>query len=222
MRTGKAKLLAAALAATLVLVAGCGGGSETTATMPFEPQATLHAIGGTRRPAKPDLVLTVQTRPGDANISSAHVELPPVALVDATSIRSICGRKELESSRCAGKQSLGTSRVVSPSLARPLTGPVYVVSGPGRQFHLAYVLGGPLHLLLEGKIESKGGRIAAGVEEVPDTPMKSFELRIAGGKSGYLVLDRDICHGNPTATATFTSQEGQTHEEQVPLLAECG
>ncbi len=220
MRTGIATFVAAAV--VLTALAGCGGGSEMTTTRPFQPHATLRAIGGTKRTAKPDLVLEVQTRPGDVNIRSARVELPPVLLVDATSIAGLCARRELESKHCAGQKPLGTSRVISSAFGKPLSGPVYVVSGPGRQFHLAYVLGGPLHLLLEGAVETKGGRITAGVEEVPNTPMKSFGLTISGGPSGYLVLDRDICSGSPMATATFTSQEGQTDEEQIPLLAECG
>jgi hypothetical protein len=205
------------------LLGGCGGGSGSTSTeAPFSPRAALTVIGGTTRTSKPDIVLKVLTRPGDANIRSAKVELPPVALVDAEAIRRLCARSELESKNCAGRQSLGTSTVVSPSFGKPLHGPVYVVSSPAGKFDLAYVLGGPTDLLLEGKVQSEGGRIGAGIENVPDTPIESFELKIAGGPSGYLVLDRDICHGKPTATVTYSSQEGQTDEEKVPLTAECG
>lgn len=218
-------MLLALAAAALPLLAGCGGGGgggETTPQKPFRPAATLRVVGGTTRTAKPEWVLLVKTRPGDANILSAQILLPPVALVDALAVRGLCARSELKSDRCAGKQRLGSSRVVTPASDRPLSGPVYVVSGPGRQLHLAYVLGGPTSLLLEGLVENQPNRIGASVEEVPDTAMTSFELRIAGGSSGYLVLSRDICHGKPMADAMFTGQEGQTYREEVPLQAECG
>ena len=225
MRAGGWKLIVAAFG-PLVLLAGCGSGggsdSTATATASFVPKATLRAVGGTTRPAKPEIVLRVEPRPGDANIRSAKVVLPPVALVDAEAIRRLCGRSELESDNCAGRQSLGTSTVVSPALGKPLTGPVYVVSGPGSTFHLAYVLGGPTNLVLEGTVASTSGRVGAGIENVPDTPLRSFELKIAGGESGYLVLDRDICHGRPMGTVTYKSQEGQTYEELIPLQANCG
>lgn len=217
--------LAIALLVTAALLGGCGGGSDSTSTeasAPFAPRATLKVVGGTTRTSKPDIVLEVTTRPGDANIRSAKVELPPVALVDAESIRRLCARSELESKNCAGRQSLGTSTVVSPAFGEPLRGPVYVVSDPAGRFDLAYVLSGPTSLVLEGKVQSEGGRIGAGIENVPDTPIKTFELKIAGGEHGYLVLDRDICRGKPMATVAYTSQDGQSDEEKVPLTAECG
>lgn len=214
----------ALLAVAAALLGGCGSGSDTTSTAnaPFSPQAALKVIGGTTRTAKPDIVLEVTARSGDANIRSAKVELPPVALVDAEAIRRLCAHSELESKNCAGRQSLGSAEVVSPSFGEPLKGPVYVVSNPEGKFDLAYVLSGPTSLLLEGKVQSEGGRIGAGIENVPDTPLKTFKLTIAGGEHGYLVLDRDICKGKPMAEVTYASQEGQTDKEEVPLTAECG
>jgi hypothetical protein len=221
----RALTLAAPLAAA-ALLAGCGGGSSSTsseASAPFAPHATLKSVGGTTRTSKPAITLDVTAHSGEANIRSAKVELPPVALVDAESIRRLCARSELESKNCAGRQALGSAEVVSPSFGEPLKGPVYVVSGPGAKFHLAYVLGGPTELVLEGAVESENGTIGAGIENVPDTPIRSFVLKIAGGKTGYLVLDRDICAGKiAPATVTYESQEGQSHEEKVPLQAECG
>jgi hypothetical protein len=212
----------AALVAALAL-AGCGGGSDTgTSSEPFQPQASLTAVGGTARTEKPAFVMQVVPRPGDPNIRSVAVTLPPVVLVDPTAIRQLCTRKELKSDRCAGHQRVGFARVVSPVYPKPLSGPVYAVSGYGALPHLAYVLGGPANVLLEGRIVSKRGRIQAGADDLPDTPVRSFELTIDGGSGGYLVLSRDICHGNPTADATFRSQDGQVNEQEISLTAECG
>ena len=165
--------------------------------------------------------MRVLARPGDANIRSVAVDLPPVVLVDTGAI-DICAKSELESDECAGHAPLGKARVLSPAFEGPLAGPVYVVSGSGRLPGLVYLLSGPSSVTLRGKVVSKGGRIQAGVEDVPDTPLESFELTIDGGKAGYLVLSTNICQGEPIADGVFTSQDGQTHEEKIPLEAECG
>ena len=209
--------------ATAIALAGCGGDSETTAaTAPFEPHATLEAIGGTTRTDKPEIVLRVEPRAGDDNIRSVAVNLPPVVLVDTTAVGKICSERELESNGCAKSNRLGFARAVSPAYEGALSGPVYVVSGSGQLPGLVYVLSGPADVQLRGRVVSKGGRMQAGVDDVPDTPLKSFELRVEGGRSGYLVLSRNICGAEAVADGVFTSQDDQTHRQKIPLEADCG
>lgn len=218
--------LAVAVLVVVVAVASCGGdsggdtGAETGAG-PFRPRATLKAVGETQRTAKPAFVFTVEPRPGQPNVRSATVKLPPVVLVDPTSIGRFCSEAELDSDECAGRKRLGFARVSSPAYDAPLRGPVYAVTGSGGLPRLAYLLGGPADVLLRGKIASRGGTISAGVEEVPDIPFDSFVLRIDGGPDGYLVLSRDICNGSPTAKGTFTDQGGQVSRQEIPLQADC-
>ena len=99
---------------------------------------------------------------------------------------------------------------------------MYAVSGYGALPHLAYVLGGPANVLLKGRVVSHGGRIQAGVDHVPDTPLKTFELTIDGGRDGYLVLSRNICGAEAVADGTFTSQDHQVYRQRIPLTADCG
>lgn len=205
------------------LLGGCGGDSESEPTSePFEPQASLAAIGGTARTDKPEVVMRVEARPGDANIRSAAVTLPAAFIVDQTQLGNLCSEGELEAEDCAGRKRMGVARVVSPLYDEALTGPVYAVSGSGGLPRLAYVLGGPAEILLRGRIEVRGARIEAGVDDVPDVPMKTFELRIDGGKPGYLILSRDICRTEATADASFASQDGEAFEQEIPLAADCG
>jgi hypothetical protein len=206
------------------LLAGCGGGGDSASTAPstpFAPRATLKARGGTERTDKPEFVMRVLARPGDSNIRSVAVDLPPVVLVDTTAV-NVCAESELESDECAGHPPLGRARVLSPSFEGALTGPVFVVSGSSKLPGLVYLLSGPTSVRLRGDVVSKGGRIQAGVDEVPDTPLESFELTIDGGKTGYLVLSTNICQGHPVADGVFTSQDGQTHTQKIPLEADCG
>jgi hypothetical protein len=215
--------IAVAALVAAILIAGCGGGSESSEpSEPFKPRASLRAIGGTVRTDKPQLVMRVKARPGDANIRSAAVTLPSAVFVDQAAIVNLCSKRELKADDCAGRKRMGFARVFSPAYGGALRGPVYAVSGFGGLPHLAYVLGGPAKVLLRGRIATKGERIQAGVDNVPDTPLRTFELRIDGGKPGYLVLSRNICRARATADAFFTSQDGKSYSQRIPLKASCG
>ncbi len=213
---------ALAILAVAALAAGCGGGSKsTTPSVPFAPQASLRAIGGTTRGDKPQFLLRVRARPGDADIRSAAVTFPPAVFVDQLALGNLCSKSELKSNECAGRKQVGRARVLSPAYGGALSGPVYAVSGFGGLPRLFYLLGGPAKILLRGRIATQGGRIQAGVDNVPSTPLKTFELRIDGGKPGYLVLSRNICRAETTANASFTSQDGETYTQRIPVKADC-
>ena len=214
---------ALAIFAIAAPLAGCGGGSESTApSKPFAPQASLRAVGGTVRTDKPQFVLHVKARPGDAGIRSAAITLPPAVIVDQAALGNLCSKRELKADDCAGRKRMGLARVLSPAYGRALSGPVYAVSGFGGLPRLFYVLGGPAKILLQGRIASQGARLQAGVDNVPDTPLKTFELRIDGGKPGYLILSRNICRTKTTANASFASQGGDTYAQRIPVKADCG
>lgn len=204
------------------LLAGCGSSSETRETAtPFSPRATLTAIGGTARTAKPEVLLRVEARPGDAAIRSASVTLPASFLVDQTALGNLCSERELEADDCAGRKRMGVARVLSPLYDEALAGPVYAVSGSGGLPRLAFVLGGPAEVLLRGRIAVQGSRLKASVEDVPETPMRSFELRIDGGPPGYLVVSRDLCRSEPMADVAFTGQGGEDSAQRIPLDVDC-
>lgn len=209
--------------ASVTVLAGCGGGSDSTGSdAPFEPRASLEAIGGSVRADKPRLVMRVDARRGDENIRSVAINLPRAFFVDATAIGKICSKRELEETECAGRQRLGSARVLSPAYDGALAGPVYAVTEGGELPALVYLLSGPADVVLRGQVVSKGGRIQAGVEDVPDTPLRTFELTVDGGERAYLVLSRNICGAPAVADGTFVSQDGQTHEQQIPIEADCG
>lgn len=208
----------------LALVApGCGDddSEEREPAKPFAPPASLTALGGTERTDKPELVLRVEPQPGEANIRSAKLTLPAAFLVDQTALGGLCSERELEQDDCRGRKAMGAARVVSPAYDGALKGPVYAVSGSGGLPRLAYVLGGAAQVLLRGRIEVEGVRIQAGVADAPDVPLRIFELRITGGKPGYLVLSRDVCRRDAIADVSFTSHEGQRFARRVPLDADC-
>jgi hypothetical protein len=218
-----ARVYMAGTLAVALLLAGCGGGSGDSAAEEFEPRVSIEAVGGTERTDKPELVIRVVPRPGDAGIRSAAITLPAAFLADQAVLGNFCSESELEDDRCAGRQRMGTARAVSPAYGAPLSGPVYAVFGSGGLPRPAYVLsGGGAELILRGEIEVVGRRIQATVEDVPDIPLDSFRLTLDGGEKGYLVLSRDICARPPVADVTLRSQDSESVERGAPMKAACG
>lgn len=216
-----ARVYTAGMLLVALLLAGCGGDSEEEEA--FEPRVSIEAVGGTQRTDKPEIVVRVAPRPGDAGIRSAAITLPTAVLVDQKALGNLCSESELEDDRCAGRQRMGTARAVSPAYDAPLTGPVYAVSGSGGLPRPAYVLsGGGAELLLRGRINVVGQRIQATVEDVPEIPLDAFRLTLDGGKPGYLVLSRDICANPAVADVRLTSQGEESVERRVPIEADCG
>lgn len=206
-----------------LLLVGCGDGSdEEGSAAEFEPRVSIEAVGGTERTDKPEIVIRLATRPGDANIRSAAITLPTAVLADQAVLGNLCSESELEADRCAGRSRMGTARAVSPAYDAPLSGPVYAVSGSGGLPRPAYVLtGGGAELLLRGDINVVGQRIQATVEDVPDIPLDSFRLSLDGGKSGYLVLSRDICAEPAFADVDLTAADGEISAQRVRIEADC-
>jgi hypothetical protein len=217
------KLASAAAFLCVLLLVGCGDSGDEEAAAEFEPRVSIEAVGGTQRTDKPEIVVRVAPRPGDAAIRSAAITLPSAVLADQAALGNLCSESELEDDRCAGRQRMGTARAVSPAYDAPLSGPVYAVSGSGGLPRPAYVLGGGgAELLLRGRIEVVGQRIQATVEDVPDIPLDSFRLTLDGGEPGYLVLSRDICRTPALADVRLTSQDDGSAERRVPIEADCG
>jgi len=217
------RICAAALAA-LALLAGCGGdSSDDSATEPFAPRVGIEANGGTARGDKPQVDVRVVPRRGDSGIRSAAITFPTAFFVDQTALGNLCSESELKDDLCAGRQRMGSARALSPAYDAPLSGPVYAVSGSGGLPRPAYVLSdGSAELLLRGRIDVVGQRIRASVEDVPEIPLRSFQLSLDGGKSGYLVLSRDICRSPAVATVDLTSQAGERLTRRLPIAADCG
>jgi hypothetical protein len=195
------------------------------AGLPFAPRFSVSRLGGRKgsgRGGNPALRFDLRTRPGDANIKSISVTLPRAYEIDQEHLGNICSEKELEQTRCAGRQAIGMATTTTPLLDQPLSGPVYAVSGSGGLPRLAFVLDGQVSLLPRAESKSVKGGLKTTVPVVPDAPIGHFVLNVFGGKHGYLLNTRDTCSRPPAIRVAYTAQSGRAYSRTVKVRSSCG
>ena len=134
-------------------VANCG-------TLPFGPKLGLRLSGSTTRSGNPALQATVSAREGEANISSAVVTLPHTEFLDNAHIKSPCTRVQFAANACPASTVIGQASAVTPLLAHPLEGPVYLRSSSHKLPDVVATLHGQIDIELDGRITSTHGRLA--------------------------------------------------------------
>jgi hypothetical protein len=203
--------------------AGCAG-------LGFAPKLSLSLKGGTRRTSHPALksVLTFPKRDDEANTARAEVLLPESELIDNAHIQSPCTRVQFNANACPPGSVLGTAKAYSPLLDRPLEGPVYFRSNGGERTLPDVVadLHGQIHIVLVGFVDSvhrkgEGARIRTTFGDVPDAPVRRFELNLNGGKKGLLVNANNLCARPPRAVVRFTGQNGKKSDRGLPVATSC-
>jgi hypothetical protein len=195
------------------------------AQLPFKPRMTLtHKGGGTVRSKNPSLEFHLHTRPGDANVKSVAVILSKAFAIDQRHLGNLCSEAELATTKCAGRQAIGTAVTRTPLLDGPLAGPVYAVSGKGGLPRLAFVLNGQVPLVPRAKSSSAGtdGALKTVVPTVPDAPIGDFRLTIFGGKQGYLVNTRNLCAHPVVSTIEYVAQNGKKLTQKAKAKSKCG
>jgi hypothetical protein len=195
-------------------------------TLPFKPKMTVRQFGGkrgTRRSRNPRLRFDLWTRRGDANIRSIAVTLPKSFAIDQRHLGNICSRQQLQTERCAGRQTIGTVETQTPLLDQPLKGPAYAVSGFGKLPHVVFILDGQVSIMPEAVSSSvRNGHLKTVVPVVPDAPIGHFRLDLHGGKQGYLINTRDLCSSVGPLVVDYEAQSGKKLRQSVRPKTACG
>ncbi|HET9677228.1 MAG TPA: hypothetical protein VFP21_06975 [Solirubrobacterales bacterium] len=166
---------------------GCG-------SLGFKPKLGFTLRGGDRRGDFPSLRATLVPRPGDANLSSVSVNLPPSLFLEQSRVRAICTRVQLAAEACPKEADYGHAWVRTPLLAEPMRGPVYLVASANRVPDLLFDLHGQgIAIRVQGRIDSRHGGIRVRFDTVPDAPVTKFAMTMPGGKRGILVNSEFLC-----------------------------
>jgi hypothetical protein len=190
----------------------------------FKPKLKLSLSGSTKRRGHPALKAVLTTRPGDANIASTQVTLPAAELLDNGHLRNVCTRVQFAANQCPANSVYGKAKAVTPLLAQPLEGPVYLGTGYGDKLpDLLVDLNGQIHVVLRGRVDSAhGGGLRTTFDVVPDAPVSSFVLEMQGGGKGLIENSVNLCSQTSLATILMKGQNGKSLAAESPVKVPCG
>lgn len=207
---------AAATATVRYQAFGCG-------SLRFAPRFSLRLLGATHRGANPRLRAVVRERPGDANIRSATVALPASQYLAQGHLRDICPASRLARDACPASSIYGHARALTPLLADPLSGPVYLVSSRNTLPDMVVALAGNgISIQLRGRIDSTAaGGLRARFTGLPDAPATKFVLTLRGGRRGLLENSVNACKRRSFAVVRLAGHDNGATALRVPLRASC-
>ncbi len=196
-------------------VANCAG-------LPFSPKLALKLSGSTKHTGNPALTATLTAKPGEANLSSAQVTLPPSEFLDNAHIKDPCLRGQFAAGTCPAGSLLGHATAKTPLLEKPLEGPVYLVTGYGHLLpDVVADLGGQIQVVLNGTVTSIHGGITNTFEAVPDAPISEFTLELSGGAKGLLENSKNLCTTTNLATVKLSGQNGKLSNTKPLVTNTC-
>jgi hypothetical protein len=192
----------AATPASRFQVSDCGG-------LRFKPRLSLHLSGGLARNGHPAVRAVLRARPDEASLAGASFTLPAGELLDTHHLRALCGRK-LPVERCPRASRLGSARLWSPLLNRPLQGPIYLRE-PSRGLPdlLADLRAEGVRILLHGHTAAPGRRLRFRFRALPDVPLSRAAFKLAGGRRGIIVNSEALCAGTRRARAAVRAHNGK-------------
>lgn len=191
----------------------------------FKPTVAPKLLGGrkaAKRRSHPKLQVTVKEPAGQANLAAVSFSVPKKIQLDQSHIKTVCTRVQFAAQKCPQASVYGTAKVTTPLLDQPLQGPVYLRSSNNKLPDLVVDLKGQIGIVLDGRIDNKGGGIRTVFNGVPDAPISTFTLTMKGGKRGLLINSVDLCRSPAKAVVKTTGQNGATHNFNPALTTACG
>jgi hypothetical protein len=187
----------------------------------FEPSLQLR-LGASRHGAFPPLRAVYRAHPGQANLRSVAVNLPPAVFLEQAHIKGVCTRAQFRAGACPPASVYGHARAVTPLLEAPLEGPVYLRSSDHAVPDLVAALSGRgIQIEVPGRIDQGHGGLRAHFEFLPDAPVNSFTMTLGGGRRGLLVNGEDLCRHPARAQVRFIGQNSDTAVTRPPLSVRC-
>ena len=202
------------------------------ASLAFKPRMVMR-VGGrghTRRnQTSPFTTRLTMPQRNQTNIRFVRVTLPTTVNGRLNTINDACTRAEFESdlSRCAHAKA-GTATADTPLLRDPLRGTVYFVRNGHPIPDLFIALRGEVDFNLVGQITIPDGkRLRTTFATAPDVPIRSFTLRLLGGRNTASIgAVRNLCSRasrRQKAEVDYIGHNGKIRQvDQALKVAGCG
>ncbi|HEX2086291.1 MAG TPA: hypothetical protein VHF89_11460, partial [Solirubrobacteraceae bacterium] len=191
-------------------VGGCDG-------LPFAPRFTAVSDGSSVAGGAA-LRVTVEGRPGDANLRTVRMTLPRALGPRLSTVGDACKPEQHAANACPAASRVGTASVVTAILDEPLRGPAYLVeSARGLPTPAARLEGGGLVVPVTGRIELVDGRLTATFDDIPDVPLVDFTLDLPMGPSSALSASGGLCDEPLIAPTRVVAQSGKVFEQDTRI-----
>jgi hypothetical protein len=218
-----------AVAATITSVGGATSNvsSPFRATacnqLPFKPKFTVSTQAKTSKKNGASLHVKVTSGKGQANIGKVRVDLPVQLPSRLSTLQKACVDKVFDANpaSCAAVSIVGKATAVTPLLAKPLTGPAYLVSHAGATFpDLEVVLQGEgITLILDGNTHIRKGITSSIFNAAPDAPIDSFDLNLPEGPHSVLAAFGNLCTSKLNMPTLITGQNGAVIKQTTRVKA---
>ena len=177
----------------------------------YNPTVSAVISGATRVGGRPKIAASVLEGPGQAASKRVTLTLPLTIPPDLELINKIqCTLDQQAANACPKTSIVGSATAKTPLLPIPLTGDVYILQTPSGYPSLRLTLA-PLGLTVVGTTTLVGQQLTTTFDNLPDTPLSSFELDFNGGKGGITLLGADVCQGAAQiANGEFLGQNGKS------------
>lgn len=198
------------------------------AALPLKPKMVL-AVGGkghTGLGARTPLTATLTQTKGQTGLKSVEVTLPLSLTSHLEVITDACTLAEFNTGKCE-KARAGDAVAVTPLLDKPLRGGAYFVKNGNSLPDLMVALRGQVDFDLDGVITIVDNKLVRTTfDTVPDVPIKSFRLRLNGGRRGSIGNAENLCSARARrelAHVDFEAQNGKSRLVDQPLVIHgCG
>jgi hypothetical protein len=188
------------------------------AALPFKPGFAVSTQAKTSKAKGASLTVKYTSGAGQANTAKVDVSLPKQLPARLTTIQQACTEAQFNANpaSCPAASAIGTATAVTPVLANPLTGPVYLVSHGGAAFPdvVAILQGEGITIDLTGNINIAHGITSASFNTVPDAPISTFTMVLPEGPHSGLSPNLpksakySMCAQKLTMPTTLTGQNG--------------
>lgn len=163
----------------------------------FAPALLAAVTGDTKNGGRPAVNVRIDSPAGTSALRRAAVTLPDGLSVDLKQLPRACPIDTFRAGACPDTSRIGR---VSGSLAitdEPLGGSIYLLKpAPGTVLPglgLDFVGRFAGRVVGSNAIDTKTGRIISRFDPIPDLPLTSLQVEIAGGNDGLLIATGALC-----------------------------
>lgn len=220
-----------------------GGGSSDQA-IPFQANGcgdlelkpklkfALKGKKSTKDGTYPGVEATLTDPGGGSNYEQVEAKLPLALVLEPENAQALCKPEQAKAYNCPKTSIIGTATAKSV-LPHDLTGPVYFVEGrridPKTKREKATLPNLWIPLSADGvtiDVRAKSqvdsiDRLVTTFHDLPDAPIRSFKLKINGGKHGVLVVSgKSTCSRDMGVDMRYTGQNGETKVSSLKASVE--